>query len=240
MTARRASRLASAAALAAFGVAIADAQPARAQLGVSLTAATDYRLRGFSLTDRRGAVSVTATYDQPQGAYAGGTLIVHDPAGASVQALGHMAFAGFALGRPGGPTWDIGVNHVDLTLRPGRKVQVAYTEGYVGVSQGGWSARLSLAPDYPRNGVETAYLDLNGAMRPIDGWRIFGHAGATRRLGGSPLLDGRRRRFDVLGGVAREFERGEVFVSGTAVFPRPRPYGSGSDAGVLLGATLYF
>jgi len=236
----RASWLASAAAVSAFGAALGAADPARAQFGASLTAATDYRLRGFSLTDRRGAVAVAATYDHASGAYVGGALIVHDPAQAGVRVLGHMEYVGFTTGSPGGPIWDFGVNNVDLSLRLGRKVSVEYTEAYVGVSQGEWSARLSLAPDYPRKGVETAYLDLNGAIRPAEAWRIFAHAGLTRRLGGSEWTDGHRERVDLTGGVAREFDRGEVFLSATTVFPRPQPYASGSETGLTLGATLYF
>lgn len=235
MSSPRATWLASAAALAAFGL----ATPAAAQLGASLTVATDYRLRGFSLTDRRGAVTLAATYDHSSGAYAGGTLILHDPSSAGVSVLGHMAYLGFAAGKPGGPTYDIGVNHVELTLRYDRKIPVTYDEVYMGVAKGDWSARLSLARDYPRKGRKTAYLDLNGAVRPAEAWRFFCHAGAGVYLG--DLDPGEeRQRFDLQAGVAREFDRGEVFLMGTAVVPRPKPYGSGSEAGVSLGATLYF
>lgn len=236
MSGARATWLATAAVLTA----IALPASAQAQLGGSLTVATDYRLRGLSLTDRRSALSLAATYDHMSGAYAGGMLIGHDPARSGARILGHMEYLGVAGGKPGGPTWDVGVNNVDLELRLARRISIAYTEAYVGVSQGPWSARLSLAPDYPRKGVETAYLDLNATTRPAEAWRVFGHAGALVRLGGSNARDGRGERFDLQAGVAREFDRGEVFLSGTATFPRPQPYTSGSEAGLIVGATLYF
>ena len=51
------------------------AQPAAAQVAVELGLQSDYRFRGFSLTDEDPVGTVVLTYDDPSGAYAGGSVV---------------------------------------------------------------------------------------------------------------------------------------------------------------------
>ena len=76
---------------------------AKAQLSGAVGLTSDYRLRGFSLTDGRGVAIVSANYDHAGGAYAGGALIGHDPPGRAPRLLGYQAYAGIAGRFAGGP-----------------------------------------------------------------------------------------------------------------------------------------
>jgi uncharacterized protein (TIGR02001 family) len=216
------------------------ALPAAAQVSGSVALASDYRLRGVSLTDRQPALSLAAAFDGARGFYAGGAVTAEHPGGAGPRLLGHETYLGFSRRGGGGATWDVGVHHVDLSVDLERRYRINYTQGYVGVSRGPLGARLSVAPDYPRQGVATAYAELNGAVRPIEGWRVFGHAGVLVRLGGYGARDGRSDRYDATVGVAREFTHWELRLTGTAVTPRPEPKRSGSRPGVALAAAVFF
>lgn len=222
-------------------LALGLAEPARAQLSGSLTVASDFRLRGISLTERRPAVSAGVAYDDPSGFYAGGSVIVHDPGNAGVQVLGHTEYLGFAVrSHDGGPALDVGVANVDLNLYLDQKYPVEYRQVYVGVSTGAVSARLSYSPDYPREGVANAYLDLNAVVRPAEAWRLSGHLGLTERLGGSRARDGKPERYDLRLGLTRTFERAEIQVAWTAVTPRPRPLRRRTRGGVSVAASVFF
>jgi uncharacterized protein (TIGR02001 family) len=216
------------------------APAARAQVSGGVTAATDYRLRGVSLTDRRGAVTASIVYDHESGVYAGGSLVAHDPARQGPRILGYQAYVGVAGRMAGGPTWDVGVSRVDMAPYFDRRYSVEYTQAYVGLSQGGLSARLSLADDYPRKGVGTAYAEINGAARPAEAWRLTGHLGAQTRLGGSGYRDGDKTRYDVTVGVVRELGNVEAHLSWTILSPRPEPRTSWTRPGLVAGVSVYF
>lgn len=218
---------------------LALALPAQAQLSGSLTVASDFRLRGISLTERRPALTLSAAYDDKSGFYAGGSLIAHDPAATSARLLGHTEYLGYAVRADNGLSWDVGVANVDLTLYRDRTYPLHYQQIYVGVARDSLSARLSLSPDFPRKGVSSAYLDLNGVLRPAEDWRVTGHFGAMRRLGGT-AADGRRERYDVRLGVTRTFDNFELQASYTAVAHRPKPHSERTRDGVQVGASYFF
>jgi uncharacterized protein (TIGR02001 family) len=229
VSARRAFRL-----ILAFALPWLAPAAARAQLSGVIGAASDYRLRGISLTDGRGVLTAGANYDHPSGAYAGASVIGHDPAGRGPRVLGYQAYAGIAGQFRDGPGWDIGISRVDVRPYFDREYTVDYTQAYVGLSQGGVSGRVSLAPDYPRGG-STAYGELNAVMRPAARWRLTGHAGALTRLGGEG-----RTRYDVALGVVRELGRAEASLSWVAVTPRPDPHMSWTRPGLVAGLSVFF
>jgi uncharacterized protein (TIGR02001 family) len=233
--ARRASSL-----LVSTLTALCLALPAKAQLSGSATLASDERLFGISLTDGRPVLRVSAAYDHPSGFYAGASVAAHDPAREPARILGHTEYVGFARRTPGGLSWDAGVNNVDLTLYLDRKYRIEYNQLYVGISKDALDAHLYVSPNYPDRGAGTAYLDLNGALRPTPGWRLSGHAGALIGLGGAELQDSRRTRYDVRLGVAREWASHEISLGWTAVFPRPKPKTSLTRPGLVASATYFF
>jgi uncharacterized protein (TIGR02001 family) len=221
-------------------IALCLALPAKAQLSGGVAAASDERLFGISLTDGRPVLKASVAYDHPSGFYAGGSVSVHDPAREPARVLGHTEYVGFARRTPGGLSWDAGVNNVDLTLYLDRKYRIEYNQFYVGVSKDALDAHLYVSPNYPRRGAGTAYLDLNGAVRPAPGWRLSGHAGALMGLGSTELQDDRRTRYDVRLGVAREWTSHEISLGWTAVFPRPKPKTSWTRSGPIVSASYFF
>jgi uncharacterized protein (TIGR02001 family) len=221
-------------------IALCLASPAAAQLSGSATLASDERLFGISLTDGRPVLRVAAAYDHPSGFYAGATVAVHDPAREPPRVLGHTEYVGFARLTPGGLSWDAGLNNVDLTLHLDRRYRIEYNQLYVGVSKGALDAHLYVSPNYPDRSSGSAYLDLSGAVRPAQGWRVSGHVGALIGLGGTELLDDRRTRYDVRVGVAREWTSHEISLGWTTAFPRPKPKTSWTRSGLILSASYFF
>lgn len=211
---------------------------ARAQLSGALGAASDYRLRGTSLTDGRSVLTIGADYDHPSGAYAGASLVGHDPARRGPRLLGYQAYAGVAGRFSGGASWDVGVSRVDMRPYFDREYALAYTQAYVGLSRGGLSGRLSLAPDYPRYGA-AAYAELNAVTRPAEGWRVTGRAGAFTRLSGAQAAE-KRTRYDVALGVVRDLGRAEASLSWVAVSRGPEPHASWTRPGLVAGLSVFF
>lgn len=237
MTAGRAPSLACACALSLW----AAADPAHAQFSGSLTYSSDYRLRGLSLTEERPAISLGAAWDDASGFYAGGAVIAHDPANDGVRILGHTEYVGYAARlKDGGPAIDVGFANVDMSLYRDRKYPFGYKQVYVGVSKDAVSARVSYSPDYPRNGVDSTYVDLNAAIRPAEHWRLTGHLGAMRRWGGARATDGPVQRYDVRLGIARTFSRAEIQLAFNAITPRPNPIWRRSRTGVSVAASYFF
>jgi len=229
----------------ASGVALAlaiSALPAGTQAQVSggVTLASDYRIRGVSLTDGRGVAVASLAYDHESGAYAGGSVVAHDPAERDVRLLGWQGYAGVSGRLRTGTSWDVGMTRVDMAPYFDRRYSLEYTQVHVGLAHGDVSGRLSVASGYPRKGVETAYAELNAALRPAEGWRLLGHVGLQSRL------TERRRgdddeRFDVTLGVARSFgKRAEAQLSWTAITPRPEPRVSWTRPGLTAALTVYF
>lgn len=217
------------------------AGPANAQLSGSVTLASEYRLRGFSLSDHRPALSLAAAYDDPSGLYAGGQVIAHNPEGGEPRVLGHTEYVGYAARFGDGATaWDVGVANVDMSLYGPRKRPLEYRQVYVGLARDALSARLSYSPNYPRHGLSSAYLDLNAAVRPAEDWRLAGHLGVMQRLGGAEARDGKAPRYDVRLSLARTLERAEVLVAWTAVTPRPRPLNRRTASGFSVAASYFF
>jgi uncharacterized protein (TIGR02001 family) len=215
-----------------------DARAGEGQLGGALSLDTDYRLRGVSLTDNRPAVALSLAYDHGSGAYAGVAVVAHDPSEGGARLLGHMEYAGYAVQGPGGYAWDVGVDNQDFVPYGPQRLHLRYSEAYVGVSKGDLSARVYYSPNYLPNWGTTAYLDLNGVVRPADNWRLSGHAGALIPAGGG---DGPvRTRYDLRLGVARDFKAGEIRANFTTAWPTPNALSSRTGPALVVGASLFF
>ena len=222
---------------AAAGLALAilaSASGAEAQVSGGVTVATDYRLRGVSLTDGRGVVAASLAYDHASGFYAGGAVVAHDPAYRDLRLLGWQGYAGVSGRFGGGPAWDVGVSRVDMEPYFDRRYSLEYTQVHAGLSQGDVSGRVSVASGYPRKGVETVYAELNGAVRPAEAWRLTGHVGFQSRL--TERYGGLDERFDVTLGVVRTLSpRAEALVSWTALSRRPKPHATWTRPGLWRG-----
>jgi uncharacterized protein (TIGR02001 family) len=217
---------------------------AAAQVGVSLSLATDARLRGLSLTDNSAALALNLSYDHPSGIYAGAGLLGR--AGFATDRdgdhryVGHNEYLGYTAPLGADRSWDIGVSSLAYTLDYEHKITLHYNEAYIGIVQGDVSAHVYFAPDYPRRGLNSAYADLNASHRFANVWRLTGHVGAHERLAGTPQRDGHRWRLDTQLGLAREFGKAELDMAWTASGPRPLAHPDQSRPGFIVGAKYFF
>jgi hypothetical protein len=245
---------------AVLSFALAAPVGARAQLVGAVTLESEYRLRGLALTNGEPDVRFGLSYDQTSGAYAGATAIVGQTAGAGVRALGYVAYAGLAGGTSGGLNWDIGVTNSQIRIylparqdpRSTRDISYRriaaheytsnYSEVYGGVSIRDISAHLYLSPDYLGQGGKTAYLDVTAAVRPVDGARLYAHAGALTPLSVPAGPNGGRERYDLGAGAVWEFRRGDAQLGWTTTTPPveyPAGYRQGRSA-LVLSVTGFF
>jgi uncharacterized protein (TIGR02001 family) len=159
-------------------LAAASCGPARAQTSITATIASEYSLRGLSLSDARAVPQLRIDHDTAGGVYAGlfasRVFLRASQARASV-----IAYGGYAHRLVSGLGWDAGVSRTVFA----HDARYNYTEVYAGISGDRASARLSLSPDYYGAGG-TAYVEINAVPPLGESWRISGHAGLLRRLAG--------------------------------------------------------
>lgn len=241
---------------------------ARAQLVAAATVESQYRFRGVSLTDGEPDVRLSLSYDHASGAYAGASIIGGETARDGVQALGYVAYAGFAKQMANGLGWDVGATNADMILylpvqqiirsaqntpgAPGynpsaaqdatQRYRINYSELYAGVSMPDLSARLYVSPDYLGQNLRTAYLDVTASIRPMSQLRLYAHLGGLTPLGGSEGPNSDRQHGDLGAGAAWEFRHSEVQLGWTATTPQleyPVGYRQARDA-LIVSLTGFF
>jgi uncharacterized protein (TIGR02001 family) len=211
--------------------------PAHAQVRASAALDSDYRFRGVSISGGRPALGASATYDAANGVYFGGSASVRDTTHGGLKLFSDVEYIGYAARLTTGPSWDVGVRSQQITFYADQDRSVRYTELYAGLSGTNLSAHLYYSPDYFAKSASTAYVEVDGTMRPAENWRLFGHAGVLTPLGGQRS---RRERYDLKAGVARDFKAFELHLAWTAAFPESQPETVQSRPAVVAGANVFF
>lgn len=146
---------------------------AHAQVSGSVGAVSDYRYRGYSLSDGDPAVQGSIAYDAANGAYGG--LFASSTRYAGDNGVQWVPYAGFARRDAKGRSWDAGVrwSHFDADD------SYDYAELHVGVALRRVALRVHYAPDYFGQ-VSNLYFEVDGSV-PF-GSRVRGvwHAGVAR------------------------------------------------------------
>ena len=162
-----------------------SAEPAGAQLAGSVGLDSDYRLRGYSLTNHHPALSGQLSYDDPSGGYAslsGLTEIGHD-----TRFLGVIANAGYAKRISRHVTLDAGVLRSQIRAAVPGAAGFKYTEVYAGAYVGPVTGRIYYSPDYRTRSQSTLYGELEAGFEPVPKWRLSGHVGLLTYLNSSIL-----------------------------------------------------
>jgi uncharacterized protein (TIGR02001 family) len=180
----------------------AIAAPASAQVAVEGALLSDYRVRGYSISDGEPAASVSLSYDDPSGFYLGGTAIGSFDSG-DPEFAGFQANAGYALRVGPQVSVDAGVSRSVYYYAYGSR-NLGYTELYLGVTARHASARVHYSPDYYRAGTSTLYAEIDGGIEPAPNWVLSAHAGVFSYLGTRPYFLP-RQRYDWRIGAARKF-----------------------------------
>ena len=142
---------------------------------------SDYRFRGYSLADGDPVGTVVLSYDDPSGAYVGGSLVgtVDDGEPALVAVQGTL---GYATRVSPALSLDAGISRTEYGYSVlGRRTH--YTEAYVGLATRHVAARLRYSPDYLRSDWETLYVELDGGVELATDWFANAHLGRHSYLG---------------------------------------------------------
>jgi uncharacterized protein (TIGR02001 family) len=150
-----------------------------AQTTGSVSVLSDYRYRGASLSDARPALQVQFGRDFDHGGYAGlqvSTVWLEERAGDGLQVL---PYAGVVRPLPRGWHWEAGVQYAAF-LRSG---EYDYAEAFAGIGTDRAGVRIFYSNDYfGQWPAWYATFDGNHDLSPR--WRLLGHVGVLRSMGG--------------------------------------------------------
>jgi uncharacterized protein (TIGR02001 family) len=183
---------------------------------------SDYRLRGYTLSEGRPVATLDLNYDDPSGLYFGVSAIGVLAGGAEPRPLGIQESIGFAKRLKSGLTVDAGVTNANYAhYAMGRHVP-GYTEVYVGLLGSGLSSHIFFSPDYLGDGVRSLYGEVNGVLRPADHWRINWHVGAQTLNGGHARFYRSQSYADLRLALTREFGATQAQIAVSRGGPGPR------------------
>jgi hypothetical protein len=213
---------------------------ARAQVSASLSVLSDYRIRGVSITGRRPALSLSVADDLANGVYFGGSVIGQEGPEHSPHRVGHMEYMGYAF-RKDDLAWEVGADNQDISVytQP-TKLRLKYSEAYVGVSSEALNARVYYSPNYLRSGLNVAYAEVNGMVRPADAWKLTAHVGFFKPISGTEGTGVRRDRVDLRFDVVRRLGPAELTLGWATASPAPLPDPRRGGSGLIASATVFF
>jgi uncharacterized protein (TIGR02001 family) len=154
---------------------------AHAQVTAEIELQSDYRTRGYSLSDERPVATVNLGYDDLSGFYLGGSLSGVWAEG-EPQLFAVRGYAGYALRLNRGLSADAGViqTHYGASNTFGRAID--YTEFYAGVSSAHLSSHLFYSPDYYGTGHATLYGQVEGSVELAPALVLSAHVGHLEYL----------------------------------------------------------
>lgn len=193
--------------------------PASAQLAASVGLDSDYRFRGYSLSNDRPAASAQFSYDDPSGIYASVTGLAklgNDP-----RFLGVIGDVGYAKRLNQHLTVDAGILRSQIRSANPGGLGFEYTEFYAGAYVGPVVGRIYYSPDYRTSGQSTLYGELEAGFEPIAKWRLSGHVGMLTYLNTTEYWNGGQTHKDwriSLGRQLGKFELHSSLSGGGAAF----------------------
>jgi uncharacterized protein (TIGR02001 family) len=227
-------------------LAVVSPGAARAQVAASAAIESDFRFRGFSLTDGHPAGTLQLSYDHPSGfnANAAASAVAR---GDAVDFLGYQVNAGFAQRVTPELSLDAGIVQRWFRYRydyfgSTYISDATYPEAYVGAGVRNFSARVYYSPHYFRDDASTLYGEIEVGLEPVPGLRLAGHVGGLAYLTvpDAPFFDG-RSMLDWRISASKQLGRFEVHtaVSGGAPETYHRALGENGTA-VTVGASVNF
>ncbi len=176
--------------------------PASAQVSAEIALQSDYRLRGYSLSDGEPVAAVSLGYDDPSGFYAGGSAI-GVLRGDEPELLALQGSAGYAARLSADLSIDVGIARSQYYSGYGSTRNYHYTELYVGLSRRPVTGRVSFSPDYFRADTPTVYAEVETGFEIAPDWLVNAHVGTLHYLDQPPPTLPRRRYDWRLGGTRR-------------------------------------
>jgi uncharacterized protein (TIGR02001 family) len=180
-SARRAARvghIALIARIALIATGMLAAHAAQGQASASVSLASEYSVRGVSLSAGRPSPQLSLAYDAAQGWYAGAfaasglTLGGRSDVSSDVTQL--VAYGGYARRLASGLSWEAGASSTGFQ----HASEYNYGEIYFGLASDRISGRVYLAPAYYGRGGRAAYGELNGFYPLREHLKLLAHIGA--------------------------------------------------------------
>jgi hypothetical protein len=208
-----------------------------AQVAATLSAQTDARYRGQSVSDGRPAFDLAISYDAPVGLYGGASVSGSPQPDTGLRLIGLEQDFGYARQLDSGFVIDFGfADHQHWRYQAGDRYGYLDVETYAGFRRGGLSAYLFYSPHYDVSGARALYAQVD-LQRPLWGpWRVFAHAGLLTPLSaeaGPYYPTGEHPDGSV--GVSRSFRRVKALLAWSAAPRRPYSpaYGPAGQAVIL-------
>lgn len=154
-----------------------SAAPASAEVGATLTLASQERFRGYSVSDGYPAATFSLSYDDASGPYVEGSVMVAGNLSDGAERTRVEGNAGYALRLKNGPTLDAGIVHAEYQGYRIYGAQAVFTEVYAGVITDHLSAHLHYSPNYFQRGISTFYADVDGTTELAPHLRLGAHYG---------------------------------------------------------------
>jgi uncharacterized protein (TIGR02001 family) len=198
-----------------------EAPEACAQVSGSVSAVSNYRYRGVSLSHNDPAAQATLVYDHPQGWYAGAfasTVRIGYPTANEAQGI---FFAGYAQTTSVGATWEAGIVYSGFT----GATSYAYPELIVGARYDKATARIYYSPNYYGRGSDSVYAEVDAAHRLLDHVQVVAHVGALWTNARSIYGDAIETIFDGRVGVLFDFDRFNIQLSWVGISDSYAGYG---------------
>lgn len=210
-------------------------------MGGSVSIESDYRLRGYSLTNGDPAATAQLTYDHASGIYLNLAAVArfggHDP-----QFLGVIGNAGYARRLSSQVTLDAGIIRSQIRAAQPYARPYHYTEFYAGAAVGPVIGRVYYSPDYRSRGISTLYGELEAGFEPAPEWRVSGHVGLLTYLDDRPYEPAGTTHRDWRISVSRQISRVEIHAALSGGGPDELYYGYGEHEKpvVTVGASVSF
>lgn len=202
----------------------------------------DYRVRGYSVSDREPVAILSLSYDHPSGFYLSGTAIGSLAFSGARLPLGTIEEVGYA--RRLAPTLSIdgGVTRSDFSQLYGYRAHYGYTQAYVGLIGKFVSGHVYYSPDYYRRGVSTLYGEVDGTIEWVAKVRLNAHLGYLDYLHAPSAYGPEQDQYDWRIGASRPFGPFDVHAAVTGGGPGP-DYDYGrlrSKTALVVGASWTF
>jgi uncharacterized protein (TIGR02001 family) len=220
---------------------ILSAAPAYAEIGASLTLASQDRFRGYSVSNGYPAATFSLSYDDVAGPYFEASVMAAGKPSDGIERYRFEENAGYALRIANGPTIDAGIVHADYSGYRIYGQTAVFTEIYAGLITKRLSAHVHYAPNYFQRGVSTLYAGIDSAIPLTARIRLSGHYGILYETRGSREAAGRTAR-DWRLGAATDL-RNLTFELAVASGAKKRSfYGDAKDGGsaLLVSVTAAF
>ena len=178
------------------------AAPAVAQVGTVVSAYSDQRFRGYSLSDGRPVAILDLSFDSSNGFYGAlsGSVVASRE---GLRPLSGTVNAGYARRLGSRFTGDVGVIHARYSHYSGLASGRAYTEVYGGLSGKHVGTRLSVSPDYVGTAGWTVHGEINGHFDVTPTLLADGALGALLPVGGGAYKGSSRAQWDARVGLTR-------------------------------------